>query len=83
MVSFKAELERSLVDKKNAMQAFREGKFDLEELKVYKEMKVDLIHIQRHELHLLKKDRNYDDDILREEEKRLDLEELSGNGKLF
>lgn len=83
VVSFKAELERSLVDKKNAVQAMREGKVDLQELKVYQEMMVDLIHIQRQELHLLKKDRNYDDDILREEEKRLDLEELSSNGNLF
>ncbi|SHF27503.1 Na+/H+ antiporter [Pedobacter caeni] len=83
VVSFKTELERSLVDKKTVMQAFREGKVDPDELKVYREMMTDLIHIQRHELHLLKKDKNYDDDILREEERRLDLEELSGNGNLF
>ncbi|MGY0034877.1 cation:proton antiporter domain-containing protein [Pedobacter sp. NJ-S-72] len=83
MASFKAELENSLTGKRNNLEAFRTGKIDKQELKVYREIMLDLIHVQRHELHLLKNDRNYDDDIIREEENRLDLEELSRKGNLF
>ena len=83
MASFKTELENSLTGKRNNLEAFRKGKIDKQELKVYREIMLDLIHIQRDELHLLKNDRNYDDDIIREEERRLDLEELSTTGNLF
>ncbi|KIO77534.1 sodium:hydrogen antiporter [Pedobacter lusitanus] len=77
MSNFKAELENSLTGKRNNLEAIRAGKIDQQELKVYREIMLDLIQVQRHELHLLKRDRNYDDDIIREEENRLDLEELS------
>ncbi|MBB6499309.1 Na+/H+ antiporter [Pedobacter cryoconitis] len=83
MANFKSELEGSLNDKKNNLEAFRLGQIDKQELKVYNEIMLDLIRIQRNELHLLKKDKNYDDDIIRMEERRLDLEELSSSGNLF
>lgn len=83
MANFKAELEGSLTGKRNNLEALRSGKIDQEELKVYREIMHDLIEVQRKELHHLKSDRNYDDDIIREEERRLDLEELSSEGNLF
>ncbi|MBB5635186.1 CPA1 family monovalent cation:H+ antiporter [Pedobacter cryoconitis] len=83
MANFKVELENSLKGKKDNLEAFRAGKIDKQELKAYREIMLDLIQVQRHELHLLKNDKNYDDDIIREEEKRLDLEELSSRGNLF
>jgi Na+/H+ antiporter len=83
MANFKAELEGSLTSKRNNLEAYRSGKIDKQELKVYREIMLDLIQIQRHELHLLKRDRNYDDDIIRAEERRLDLQELSSTGNLF
>lgn len=83
LANFKAELENNLKSKRNHMEAYRTGKIDKQELKVYREIMLDLIHIQRDELHLLKKNRDYDDDIIREEERRLDLEELSRTGRIF
>lgn len=83
MASFKAELENSLTVKKNNLEAFRAGKIDKQELKAYREIMIDLIRVQRHELHLLKNDRNYDDDIIKKEENRLDLEELSSKSNLL
>lgn len=77
MINFKSELEGSLTSRRNNLEALRSGKIDKQELRVYREIMIDLIHIQRNELHHLKNDRNYDDDIIKEEERRLDLEELS------
>lgn len=79
MANFKAELEGTLKTKRSNLEAMRAGKIDKKELRVYREIMIDLIHIQRHELHVLKHDRNYDDDIIREEERHLDLREMSNS----
>lgn len=81
-VRFKANLENTLNNKKNKLSAIKDGTSDHQELKVYRELMLDLIRVQRDELHRLKHNRDYDDDIIREEERRLDLEELSRTSRL-
>jgi len=77
MVNLKAELQHSLNEKKDTLQAYRKGEINKQDLKAYKEILLALIQVQRDELHHLKSNKNYDDDIIRKEEWRLDLEELS------
>jgi len=77
MVNLKAELQHSLVEKKDTLKAFKNGEIDKVDLKAYHEIMLALIQVQRDELHHLKSDKNFDDDIIRKEEWRLDLEELS------
>ena len=77
MVNLKAELQHSLNEKKDTLQAYRKGEINKIDLKAYNEILLALIQIQRDELHHLKSNKNYDDDIIRREEWRLDLEELS------
>ncbi|AZI27765.1 Na+/H+ antiporter [Pedobacter sp. G11] len=77
MVNLKAELQHSLVEKKDTLNAFKNGDIDKVDLKAYHEIMLALIQVQRDALHHLKMDKNYDDDIIRKEEWRLDLEELS------
>jgi len=79
MVNLKAELQHSLVEKKDTIKAFKNGEINKVDLKAYHEIVLDLIQVQRDALHNLKRDRNYDDDIIRKEEWRLDLEELGIN----
>ncbi|RNL54040.1 Na+/H+ antiporter [Pedobacter jejuensis] len=77
MVNLKSELQHSLAEKKDTIQAFKKGDIDKRDLKAYHEIMVDLIKVQRDELHHLKSNKDFDDDIIRKEEWRLDLEELS------
>jgi len=77
MVNLKAELQHSLNEKKDTLQAYRKGEINKIDLKAYNEILLALIQVQRDELHQLKRNKNYDDDIIRKEEWRLDLEELS------
>ncbi|KQN33386.1 sodium:proton antiporter [Pedobacter sp. Leaf41] len=77
MVNLKAELQHSLIEKKDTLKAFKAGQIDQVDLKAYHEIVLALIQVQRDELHHLKSNKNYDDDIIRKEEWRLDLEELS------
>ncbi|MCZ4244455.1 Na+/H+ antiporter [Pedobacter punctiformis] len=77
MVNLKAELQHSLTEQKDTLQAFKKGEIDQRDLKAYHEIMLDLIKVQRDELHHLKSNKNYDDDVIRKEEWRLDLEELS------
>jgi len=77
MVNLKAELQHSLIEKKDTIQAFKKGDIDKQDLKAYHEIVLALIQVQRDELHHLKRNKNFDDDIIRKEEWRLDLEELS------
>ncbi|MFC3559591.1 Na+/H+ antiporter [Pedobacter jamesrossensis] len=77
MVNLKAELQHSLVERKDTLKAYKNGEIDKKDLKAYNEIVLDLIQVQRDELHHLKSNKNYDDDIIRKEEWRLDLEELS------
>ena len=79
MVNLKAELQHSLIEKKDTIKAFKNGDINKIDLKAYYEIVLDLIQVQRDALHNLKRDRNYDDDIIRKEEWRLDLEELGIN----
>ncbi|KLT67497.1 Na+/H+ antiporter [Pedobacter sp. BMA] len=76
MVNLKAELQHSLVEKKDTIQAYKRGDIDKEDLSAYKKIVLELIEIQRNELHHLKHNKNFDDEIIRKEEWRLDLEEL-------
>ncbi len=76
LANLKAELEHSLLEKKERLEAFRLGKIDKKELRVHREVLIDLIEVQRKELHLLKNNKDYDDELIREIEWRLDLEEL-------
>lgn len=76
MINLKAELQHSLVEQKDTLQAYNKGDIDKHDLKAYHEIMVDLIKVQRKELHHLKSNKDYDDDIIRKEEWRLDLEEL-------
>ena len=77
MVNLKAELQHSLNEKKDTLQAYKKGEINKHDLKAYNEIVIALIQVQRDELHHLKRNKNYDDDIIRKEEWRLDLEELS------
>jgi len=77
MVNLKAELQHSLKEKKDTIQAFKKGDINSVDLKAYNEIVLALIQVQRDELHHLKGNKSYDDDIIRKEEWRLDLEELS------
>nr|WP_199157989.1 Na+/H+ antiporter [Pedobacter sp. ASV2] len=77
MVNLKAELQHSLVEQKDTLQAIKTGEIDQQDLKAYHEIMLALIQTQRDELHHLKSNKNYDDDVIRKEEWRLDLEELS------
>lgn len=77
MVNLKAELQHSLNEKKDTLQAYKKGEINKIDLKAYNEIVIALIQVQRDELHHLKRNKNYDDDIIRKEEWRLDLEELS------
>ncbi|MDY0906777.1 Na+/H+ antiporter [Pedobacter sp. CFBP9032] len=77
MVNLKAELQHSLKEKKDTIHAFKKGEINAVDLKAYNEIVLALIQVQRDELHHLKGNKSYDDDIIRKEEWRLDLEELS------
>lgn len=77
MVNLKAELQHSLKEKKDTIHAFKKGEINAGDLKAYNEIVLALIQVQRDELHHLKGNKSYDDDIIRKEEWRLDLEELS------
>jgi len=77
MVNLKAELQHSLTEKKHTINAFKKGDINKVDLKAYREIVLDLIQVQRDELHHLKGNKSYDDDIIRKEEWRLDLEELT------
>lgn len=77
MVNLKAELQHSLIEKKHTINAFKKGDINKVDLKAYREIVLDLIQVQRDELHHLKGNKSYDDDIIRKEEWRLDLEELT------
>lgn len=76
MVNLKAELQHSLIEKRETLNAFNKGEIDNRDLKAYHEIMIDLIAVQRDELHRLKSNKNYDDEVIRKEEWRLDLEEL-------
>ncbi|MDN3588406.1 Na+/H+ antiporter [Pedobacter aquatilis] len=76
MVNLKAELQHSLIEKRDTLNAFKKGEIDTTDLKAYHEIMIALIAVQRDELHRLKSDKNYDDEVIRKEEWRLDLEEL-------
>ena len=77
MVNLKTELQHSLKEKKDTIHAFKKGEINAVDLKAYNEIVLALIQVQRDELHHLKGNKSYDDDIIRKEEWRLDLEELS------
>lgn len=77
MVNLKAELHHSLKEKKDNIHAFKRGEINTEDLKAYQEIVLTLIQLQRDELHHLKHNKQYDDEVIRKEEWRLDLEELS------
>jgi len=77
MVNLKAELHHTLKEKKDNIHAFKRGEIDKEDLKAYQEIVLTLIQLQRDELHHLKRNKEYDDEVIRKEEWRLDLEELS------
>ncbi|RZL42084.1 MAG: Na+/H+ antiporter, partial [Pedobacter sp.] len=76
MVNLKSELQHSLNEKKDTIHAFKKGDIDKQDLKAYNEIVLALIQVQRDELHHLKKNKNFDDEVIRKEEWRLDLEEL-------
>ncbi len=76
MANYKAELESALISKKQKLESFKAGEIDKKSLFVYNEIMLEMIKVQRSELHHLKHNRDYDDDLIRREEWRLDLEEL-------
>ncbi|SEM62641.1 sodium/proton antiporter, CPA1 family [bacterium A37T11] len=80
MSNYKAELERSLIDKKKRMEVLHTGGVEEDSLLNYNEIMLELIKLQRRELHTLRRSKDYDDEVIRREEWRLDLEELSIEG---
>ncbi len=77
IVNLKADFQKSLKEERNTLQLLKKGDIDKKDIMAYHQIMRDLISLQRDELHKLKSNKDYDDEVIRKEEWRLDLEELS------
>jgi len=75
--NLKNQLQQNLLANKEKLESLENGTVDKAEIAMYNKIVTDLIRVQRHELIQLKKGKHYDDEVIRREEARLDLEEAN------
>ncbi|MEO6849730.1 MAG: Na+/H+ antiporter [Mucilaginibacter sp.] len=80
--NYKAELISTLHSKKKNLEALKIGTTDKKGMTAYNTIMLDIIKAQRKEMHELKKNMELDDEIIRQEEWQLDLEEMKINSFL-